>query len=202
MAEKKLIREYYALCPDNICNISLLTEEEIKLKNNGKMLLSGILQRANQKNGNGRVYSREILAREDQKYQELIKENRALGECDHPDTEVVNLRNASHVVRRTFWDGDELWGVIQVLSTPAGKILEALVRDGIQVGISSRGLGSLTEANGGSYVNDDFVLVAYDICSVPSTQNAFMHLKEAKRLEERQIKDKIQGILSEILKKK
>lgn len=175
-----LLREFNALCPNGICDISLLTEAERKMQQDGRIILTGILQRANTKNGNRRIYSRKILEREDNNYQKLIRENRALGECDHPDTEIVELQNASHRILRTFWKGDELWGIIQLLTTPKGKILEALVSDGVQLGISSRGLGSVQEANTGDIiVQEDFQLVAYDMVSDPSTPGAFM-LKEAK----------------------
>ncbi|MDP3986710.1 MAG: primosomal protein [Nanoarchaeota archaeon] len=204
MSQKVLLREYFSLCPDGSCRVDLLTEQEKKLKNDGKIILSGILQRANAKNGNKRVYAREILQREDRNYQKLINENRALGECDHPDSEIVNLKNASHVIKRTFWDGDDLYGIIQVLSTPSGKILEALVNDGVMLGISSRGLGSVTESKNGTMVNDDFILVAYDIVSDPSTEGAFMRLNESK-LREKDVltrADRIYRSLNTILEKK
>lgn len=183
MKDKLLLREYNALCPDGVCDVTLLTEAERKLKDGGYKILTGIFQSANKKNGNGRVYGRGILEREFNNYQKIIRERRALGEIDHPDESVVNLKNASHMVLRTFWQGDDLWGTIKVLkNTPAGKILEGLIMDGVQLGISSRGLGSLEETNEGAMVQEDFQLICMDIVSEPSTENAFMKLQEAKKV--------------------
>lgn len=179
MSKIKLLREYYALCPDGRCDITLLNEAERQMQNSGKTILTGIFQRADQENGNGRIYSKRILEREDRNYQKLIREKRALGELDHPDDSVVNLRNASHRVLRTFWKGPELWGTIHVLSTPSGQILEALINDGVMVGISSRGLGSVDESGSSIIVQEDFLLIAMDIVSDPSTAGAFM-IKEAR----------------------
>jgi len=179
MSKIKLLREYNALCENGICDITLLNEAEQAMQRNGRIILTGVLQRADTENGNGRIYSKRILEREDRNFQKLIRENRALGEIDHPDDSVVNLKNASHKVLRTFWKGPELWGTIQVLSTPSGKILEALINDGVQLGISSRGLGSVDESGSSIIVQEDFALIAYDMVSDPSTPGAFM-MKESK----------------------
>ena len=146
-------------------------------ENNGKLIVSGILQRADAKNQNGRVYPQKILMREAEKYAKtFIRERRALGELDHPDSSVVNLQNASHNVTEMHWKGRNLLGTVEVLGTPAGNILKELFKSGIKLGISSRGLGSvetISEA-GGEEVQDDFELIAFDFVSNPSTHGAFM----------------------------
>ena len=144
-------------------------------KEAGKTLMSGILQKANAENQNGRIYPREILEREVGKFDTLIQERRALGELDHPDNAVVNLANASHLVRDLWWNGDTVEGVVEILDTPAGSILKSLVESGVKLGISSRGLGSTTKnSNGKDIVQDDFQLVTFDFVSNPSTHDAFM----------------------------
>ena len=156
-------------------------DESIK-ENNGRLVVKGVLQRAESKNQNGRIYPREVLVREVQKYSEQqVTERRALGELDHPDSSVVNLNNASHNVLDMNWDGDDLLGTVEVLSTPAGNILKELFRSGIKLGISSRGLGSvetIKEDNGDDgetvQVQPDFELIAFDFVSNPSTHGAFM----------------------------
>ena len=150
---------------------------------NGKLIVSGVLQRADAKNQNGRIYPRETLMREADNYAKVqIAERRALGELDHPDSSVVNLNNASHNVLEMHWKGNDLVGTVEVLGTPAGNILKELFKSGIKLGISSRGLGSvedLSEADGDDEnptvkVKDDFELIAFDFVSNPSTQGAFM----------------------------
>ena len=153
-------------------------------KNNGKLIVTGILQRAESKNQNGRIYPKETLVREAKKYSEtFIKQHRALGELDHPESSVVNLQNASHNITEMGWSGDNLIGTVEVLGTPAGNILKELFKAGIKLGISSRGLGSVeTVAEEGADLDDvpaqevqpDFELIAFDFVSNPSTQGAFM----------------------------
>ncbi len=146
-------------------------------QNNGKLVVSGVLQRAEAKNQNGRVYPRETLMREAKKYsQEFIAERRALGELDHPESSVVNLNNVSHNVLKVWWSGDDLMGAVQVLETPAGNILKSLFKSGITLGISSRGLGSVKELYKESAVEvqEDFELICWDFVSNPSTNGAFM----------------------------
>lgn len=146
------------------------------LEQNGKIIIKGILQRANAQNQNGRVYPRPILEREVKKYhQHFVHQNRALGELDHPDSSVVNLSNVSHNVKDLYWKGDDLVGTIEVLGTPSGNILKELLKAGIKVGISSRGLGSVQETDtGAAEVQEDFELIAFDMVSNPSTHGAFM----------------------------
>jgi hypothetical protein len=147
------------------------------MQNNGKVIVSGVLQRAEAKNQNGRVYPREILVREVKKYQDnQIKENRALGELDHPDSSVINLRNVSHNVLEVKWNGNDLVGKVEILPTPSGNILKELLGAGIRLGISSRGLGSVKEINESTVeVQDDFELIGWDFVSNPSTHGAFMY---------------------------
>ena len=154
---------------------------EAMKENNGKLIVKGVLQRAEAKNQNGRVYPREILVRESKKYDEnFVKQNRALGELDHPDSSVVNLQNVSHNVKEMHFEGDNLVGTVEILTTPSGNILRELFKNGIKLGISSRGLGSVEmvqEANGDtvSKVGDDFELIAFDFVSNPSTHGAFLY---------------------------
>ena len=153
----------------------LLVERSIK--ENKPLVVTGVLQRAEAKNQNGRVYPREILEREVKLYMEgPVKENRAMGELDHPESSVINLQNVSHNIKRCWWDGDDVMGDVEVLPTPAGNILKALFASGITVGISSRGMGSVSEnlAEGTVEVQDDFELLCWDFVSTPSTHGAFM----------------------------
>ena len=155
--------------------------ESIK-ENDGRFIVKGVLQRAESKNQNGRVYPREVLLKEVGKYLEnQVTERRALGELDHPESSVVNLNNASHNIIEMHWDGDDLMGTVEVLSTPAGNILKELFKSGIKLGISSRGLGSvetIKEDEQGEEdtveVQPDFELIAFDFVSNPSTHGAFM----------------------------
>ena len=150
-------------------------------ENNGKLIVKGVLQRAESKNQNGRVYPREVLVREAKKYSSTyIKERRAMGELDHPDSSVVNLQNVSHNIKEMHWLGDDLLGTVEVLGTPSGNILKELFKAGIKLGISSRGMGSVEtigEADGieTTQVQPDFELIAFDFVSNPSTQGAFMY---------------------------
>ena len=174
----KLIREYFELCEGGVCK-DILTEDEKKFIAEGGTMLSGVMQMAETQNGNGRVYPQAILEREVANYAKLVKERRALGELDHPDSSVINLANASHMVTRIWMEGKVCKGTIRVLPTPSGKILESLINSDVKLGISSRGMGSVTERNGVTMVEDDFQLLCFDMVSDPSTPGAFM-LKEAK----------------------
>ena len=194
---KKLLREYYELCEGGVCQ-DLLTEDEKRYVAAGGMILAGKLQEADCQNGNGRVYPQAILEREMKNYTKLVKEKRALGELDHPDDSVINLRNASHMVTEVWWDGPSVMGKVQVLNTPSGKILQELVNDGVKLGISSRGLGSVTENQGKTIVEDDFQLICFDFVSEPSTPNAFM-IKEAKENKVYTKADRINRALNSIL---
>lgn len=146
------------------------------LNRTGKLLVQGVIQRANALNQNKRVYPKEILMREVQKYMQLIKERRSLGELDHPESSVINLANVSHLITELHWEGDDLVGTVEVLGTPSGNILKSLFEAGVRVGISSRGLGSVREmGNGAVEVQEDFEILCWDMVSNPSTQGSFMH---------------------------
>ena len=149
---------------------------ETSIKENRSLVVKGVIQRAEAKNQNGRVYPKEILEREIQKYIEgPVRERRALGELDHPESSVINLQNVSHNVIKVKMVGDDVYGEVEILSTPAGNILKELFRNGITVGISSRGMGSVQESGNGTVeVQDDFELLCFDFVSTPSTHGAFM----------------------------
>ena len=196
---KKLLREYYALCDGGVCQ-DLLTEDEKRYVAAGGMILSGIMQMTETKNGNGREYQHETMVREVRNYQKLIKQNRALGELDHPDDSVINLKNCSHMVTAMWMEGKNVMGKIKVLETPSGKILKELVNGGVTVGVSSRGMGSVREEAGRTVVEDDFQLICFDMVSEPSTPGAFM-MKEAKDYQNKVFTkaDKINRLLNEVL---
>ena len=168
MAQKLLI-EYSVFTPKN----TQITEG---ISGNKNMVVEGVVQRAEEFNHNGRRYPFEILKREVDKYIEgPIKENRALGELDHPESSVINLKNSSHNIKELHWDGNDLMGKIEVLPTPSGNILKELFNNKITVGISSRGMGSVKPLGEGRVeVDDDFELLCWDFVSTPSTHGAFM----------------------------
>ena len=200
MSDKVLLREYYALCEGGYCD-DLLTEAEKKdIRENKAWYLTGILQKGNTKNGNGRKYPSHVLEREMKNYDMLIKQKRAFGELDHPDDSVINLKNASHMVTEVWMDGNAVMGKVRVLNTPSGKILQELVNDGVKLGISSRGMGSVTESKGQTIVEDDFQLICFDFVSEPSTPNAFM-MQEAKNYKNQVFTkaDRINRLLNEVL---
>lgn len=146
-------------------------------KGEGPLIVEGVIQRAGAKNQNGRVYPKDILSREIENYKEgPIEQNRAYGELDHPDSQVINLGNTCHVIRDVWWDGDDVIGKIEVLDTPSGRILKTLFNRGLTVGISSRGLGSVKEIHesGAVEVQKDFELLCFDFVSTPSTHGAFV----------------------------
>ena len=149
---------------------------EASIKENRSLVVKGVIQRAEAKNQNGRVYPKEILEREIKKYIDgPVRERRALGELDHPESSVINLQNVSHNVIKVKMVGDDVYGEVEILSTPAGNILKELFRNGITVGISSRGMGSVQENGKGTVeVQDDFELLCFDFVSTPSTHGAFM----------------------------
>ena len=157
--------------------------EQSKIENDGRIVMKGVLQKADTLNQNGRVYPRAILDREVRNYQKFIAENRALGECDHPDSSVVELKNASHIVREAYMDGDVCYGTVELLDTPSGKILQSLVESGVTLGISSRGVGSTKRSGDYDAVQDDFQLICWDFVSEPSTPGAFM-MREGRVVRE------------------
>ena len=200
---KALLREYYALCEGGVCQ-DLLTEDEKKFVKEGGMILSGKLQEGDRQNGNGRIYPTGVLSREIDNYKELVKNMRALGELDHPESSIINLNNVSHIVLDIWMDGKTVMGKLKVLDTPSGKILRSLIDGGAQLGISSRGLGSVEQKSGRTMVQDDFQLICFDIVSDPSTPGAYMKVTENKipELQEISKKEKINKLLSEIIDEK
>ena len=188
----------------------------------GKLLVKGVLQRANAENQNGRIYPKEILVREAKKYNDsFISERRAMGELDHPESSVVNLQNVSHNIKKMWWENDDLVGEVEVLPTPSGNILKELFKSGIKLGISSRGMGSVEaikedEETGKQTVavQPDFELIAFDFVSNPSTQGAFLYpqgranegvIVESVRMDERNPNEcgkwcKVESITNDIIR--
>ena len=171
--------------------------------NGGRYIMRGILQKANTLNQNGRVYPIDILEREVRNYQKFIAENRALGELDHPDSSVVELKNASHIVREAYMQGDICYGSVEILDTPSGKILKSLVDSGVTLGISSRGVGSTRTEGSYQVVQDDFQLICWDFVSEPSTPGAFM-MREGREVTSQELKkffnksDRVYRIMNDI----
>lgn len=214
---KKLLTEYFELCPDGNCVLDVLTENEKQSFQEGAVFLVGVCQRAGVKNGNGRIYRKETLQREVENYQKLIQERRALGELDHPDDSVINLKNASHLITKMWWDGDNVMCKLEVLSTPSGQVLKELLKSKVKLGISSRGLGSVKNHNGQTIVEDDFKLVGFDMVSDPSTPGAYVgpektmssspeladflsKVSESKTITENVKSDKFNSVLDDILR--
>tara|TARA_B100000282_G_C31726665_1_gene488828 strand:+ start:833 stop:1429 length:597 start_codon:yes stop_codon:yes gene_type:complete len=194
----KLLTEWCAL------NITKEMIKESRERHGGKLVLKGPIQKANTLNQNGRIYPRAILEREIMNYQKLIQENRAMGECDHPDSSVVELKNVSHVVKEAYMQGDIVYGAIEILDTPSGKIIQSLIESGVTLGISSRGVGSTQKQGSTQIVQDDFQLICFDMVSEPSTPGAFV-IKEGKKISESELKktfnksDRVNRIFNDIL---
>lgn len=179
---KYLLRETYNFCQDGVCQTGKLTEAEKKLiKEKNAIFLTGIAQKADTTNGNQRVYPYKTLVREVNNYKHLVRNNRAIGALDHPDDTVIELATASHIVRDIWWEGKDVYVKLQVLSGQPGQQLKSLVEDGVAIGLSSRGLGSVREIGDRLLVEDDFTLICFDVVSEPSTSGAFMNLMEAKQ---------------------
>jgi len=199
---KQLIVDYlpFEIQPNQI--------SEAMKENNGKLVVKGVLQRADTKNQNGRVYPKEILMREAKKYfQNFTNQKRAMGELDHPESSVVNLANVSHNITEMNWNGDDLVGTVEVLPTPSGNILKELFKSGIKLGISSRGMGSVESVTeGASEVQDDFELIAFDFVSNPSTHGAFMYPAGGmnESVEHSTVRDskygKVESVINDILR--
>jgi hypothetical protein len=155
--------------------ISPQSLNESRDKVSGNPLVEGILATCEVKNGNGRYYSKELWDREIDKYNVLVRESRALGELDHPDSQIINLKNVSHNIKKIWWNGDKVMGAIEILPTPSGNILKSLIESGIKVGVSSRGMGSLKQVGEVLEVQDDFELLCFDFVSTPSNPGSWMH---------------------------
>ena len=195
---KALLVEYMPFKPIGAVNEQTANKVGVP----GGLVVQGVLQRAGAKNQNGRVYPKRILDREAKKYQqEYISQNRALGELDHPESSVVNLNNVSHNILKMWWDGDDLKGAVQILETPAGKILKSLFDAGITLGISSRGLGSVKELYKESTVEvqEDFELICFDFVSNPSTQGAFLRPMNESINKTKSDYNKVNSIITSIL---
>jgi hypothetical protein len=164
---KKLLIETNTFKP-----ISFLTESVNK--ETGNLIVEGILATAEVKNGNGRYYAKDLWEREMDKYSQSIKERRAMGELDHPESQVINLKNVSHLISEYWWDGDNVMGKIEILPTPSGNILKELIKAGVTVGVSSRGMGSLEQNGSVMEVQDDFELLCWDFVSTPSNPGSYM----------------------------
>ena len=169
----------------------------------GVFEVTGVMQRAGAKNQNGRVYDKQVLRREVNNYMEnFVKVGNAYGELDHPESAIVSLKNASHVVKELWWDGDDLCGKVELLNTPSGNIVKEIIRGGHTIGISSRGTGSVKPTNEGHLeVQDDFELVCWDFVSNPSTHGAFMNpvsLNEGAVKEDKY--SKLHSIIGDILR--
>ena len=198
MSKLKLITEWAAWEYDKEKTINEASS------NGGRYIMRGILQKANTLNQNGRVYPIDILEREVRNYQKFIAENRALGELDHPDSSVVELKNASHIVREAYMQGDICYGSVEILDTPSGKILKSLVDSGVTLGISSRGVGSTRKEGDYQVVQDDFQLICWDFVTEPSTPGAFM-MKEGREINESDLNrhftksDRVDRIFNDII---
>jgi len=195
MTKKYVLQEFMTLDYSN----DLLTEEEREGNRSGiHLVVAGKIQCAGKPNGNGRIYEKAILEREMKNYDKLVREGRAIGELDHPDTSVVELKNASHLITEVWWNGDDVMGKMKILNTPAGQVARALVEGGVQLGISSRGLGSTRQEKGYTMVEDDFQLLCFDLVSEPSTSGAFL-VAENKIKTYLTKADRINRVLNDIL---
>lgn len=200
MSNKQLLREWYAVDykPELI--------KESREKNGGKLMLQGVIQKANTKNQNKRIYPRKILDREVENYKKAVRENRALGELDHPESSAVALDRASHIIREIDWDGDNVIGRVEILNTPKGQILQSLLDSGVMIGISSRGVGSTEKGMDESdVVQEDYQLICFDIVSEPSTPGAYLGITESKQVTFDGVKygkgDRIFRALNDIIRK-
>ena len=188
MGKKQILVEYFQLESLN----------EAKRADDGFVYLKGLLQHANKKNGNGRVYPPLALQREVENYRKIVRERRAYGELDHPDSSVVELKNASHLITEIDMEGEGVYGTLKLLNTPAGQIAQQLVLDGGSLGISSRGLGSTRQQGDITLVEDDFQLICFDLVSEASTPGAYL-IKEGKERDIFCKADRINRALNDIL---
>lgn len=175
----------------------------------GNIMVEGILATVEVKNGNGRYYKKDLWEREIDNFQKKInqKSTETCGELDHPDSQIINLKNASHAIRSLRWDGDEIIGTVEIFCDPgdkgtnSGRIAGALVRNGLMIGISSRGMGSLKQVGEIMEVQDDFELLTWDLVSNPSNPDSWMinnSLNEGKSSPFNPYQ-KVDSIITEIL---
>jgi|DEB19_MinimDraft_2_1074335.scaffolds.fasta_scaffold15051_3 hypothetical protein len=174
MSNRVLLTEYFPFQgePQRLSEGRELTITRAK---NGNIELTGIIQRADTLNQNGRIYPRSILEREVRNYQKFVRERRATGQLDHPETTVVELQRASHVITKVWWDGNAVIGTVELLNTSMGKEAQALVNDQVLLGISSRGMGSTIDRGDHQVVGEDFTLLCWDLVAEPSTPKAFLY---------------------------
>jgi hypothetical protein len=166
----------------------------------GNPLVEGILATAEVKNGNGRYYPKDLWEREIDKYMSCVRENRATGELDHPDSSIISLKNVSHIIRDIQWNGDKVIGKIEILPTVSGNILKALIENNVMVGVSSRGMGSLKPLGEGTMeVQDDFELLCWDFVSTPSNPGSYMNLVKEGLEHKQSSYMKVNSILTDIL---
>ena len=192
----RLLREYVSLPYDQ-----KLVKEAVQ--QNQSVVLSGILQKADTKNQNGRLYTRQVLEREVKNYSQMVNENRALGTLDHEDSAQISLEKVSHRIRKIWWEGNNVVGELEVLNTPKGKIAQDLLSGGVQIGISSRGCGEVEKNNEGfDVVGEDFVLISFDLVAEPSTPGAWLNLKEGREINFNSLSKSVRlnRLLNEILK--
>jgi hypothetical protein len=165
----------------------------------GNPLVEGILATAEVKNGNGRYYPKELWEREIDKYQQMVKENRATGELDHPESSIISLKNVSHIIREIWWDGDKVMGKLEILPTVSGNILKALIDNNVMVGVSSRGMGSLKQIGETLEVQDDFELLCWDFVSTPSNPGSYMTLVKEGLEKPTTDYSRVNSVITEIL---
>jgi hypothetical protein len=181
-------------------HIAKLSLTEGKTMPDGRMRIKGKLQEAEVKNGNGRVYPKDVLLKQIEKYMGgPIADKTAMGELDHPESSIVNLNNVSHNITKVWWEGNNVMGELMLLNTPSGKIAQELISAGIPLGISSRGMGSVRQIGETVEVQDDFELLCWDLVSVPSTPNAYMTLSESKQHQSLNDYSKVNNLITEII---
>lgn len=179
MNEKILLKEYSTI----EVNKDLLKEWDENP--NKPITVIGILQRADSRNHNGRIYPYEVLKPEVDRYlTEVVRKGVGVGELDHTDTPIVEYKNASHIIDDIWWDGPEkkeVWGKIRLLDTPAGNIAKTIVKSGIPLGISSRAVGSVSknESKGADMVGKDLQMICWDLVCHPSTHNSYLKIHES-----------------------
>jgi hypothetical protein len=172
---------------------------ESRDKVSGNPLVETILTTVEEKNGNGRYYSKELWEREINKYAILVKERRALGELDHPDSQIINLKNVSHNITKVWWNENKIMGILEILPTPSGNIVKSLIESGIKVGVSSRGMGSLKQVGEVLEVQDDFDLLGWDVVSTPSNPNSWISPLNEGKTTTLNPYNKVDSIITEIL---
>ena len=181
-------------------HIAKMTISEAKATGTGRMRIKGKLQESGVKNGNGRVYPPEVLKNQVELYTKgPVASNTAMGELDHPESTIVNLGNVSHVIKRVWWDGNDVMGELELLNTPSGKIAQEIILACIPLGISSRGMGSVKQIGETVEVQDDFELLCWDLVSVPSTPGAYMKLSEGKQIQINADYSKVNSLITEII---